>query len=697
MQKIKLFYFILFSFYLLCPSNIFSQGKKIDVEKITRAEISKLTNEELMNLDFEALLALAQKLGVSIDELLNQSLSVASLSESSPRQTPGIVSIITSEQIQKTGARDLFEVLRTVPGIYFGYDVDNITSISMRGIWGHEGKILLMLDGMELNEGMYSTTPMFKHISADQISRIEIIRGPGSALYGGYSELGVIKIITKKGDELNGAEFTGHGSSYAEGGGSYGATGSFGQKVNNTTYSIHAGFGIGDRSAGSFTNTWEQTANMENECTETRNSFVNFQLSSGNFHGSLAYDNYNPKAYMDYNDDVIETVVDNKFTSFLSDLKYDLKVSDKLTLTPQVLYKNQLPWHVETEDWYYKRNYSQLETKLMATWNITNATNIIAAVGNKYEKANISEDEINTMGEDAIFINDKDEIDMNTTYGLAQINYSGKFGSLFGGFRVEDHSKIGRAFAPRLGYTKVFDKFHFKTLFNKAFRTPSIENYNLNPDISEEKTTVYEVEIGYKLTDNIFATANLYHITIDDAIIYAYDVASQEEFYTNSSSTGSYGFETEVVAMYTKWDVRLSYSHYRSNNDNPTYKVILPTGEKKELMQGMPAHMLHITPSVKLSPKFVATVNASIYSEKYGFITGEEEMEKADAYTLLDCTFLGKDLLAKNLDLSLSFKNIFNTSYEYLQPYAEVDNTQGPFPGAPFEVMMSVKYRLPIK
>jgi len=683
----------LFAFYSISQA----QNTNIDVNNISKEEISKLTNEQLLSLDFETLLSLAQKLGVSIDDLLNQSLSVASLSESSPRNTPGIVSIVTAEQIQKSGSRDLFEVLKTVPGIYFGYDVDGITSISMRGIWGHEGKILIMIDDMELNEGMYSTIPLFKHISSDQISRIEIIRGPGSALYGGYSELGVIKVVTKKGTDLNGAEFNANGSTFADGGGSYGGSASFGQALKKVSYSLHAGLSQGDRSSGSFTNTWEQTANMQDGYSEAGNSYINFNFTAGNFKSSVIYDSYNPKAYMDYNDEIVETSVDNKFNSFFTDFKYDLKIGENLTLTPEVSIKKQTPWLVETEDWYYKRRYSQVESKLLASWKITEATNIIAAFGNKYEKALISKDEKDFMGEDAVFNNGKDEIDMNTAFGLAQINYSGKLGNLFGGFRVEDHSKIGTAFAPRLGYTKVFDQFHFKLLFNKAFRTPSIENYNLNPDIKEEKTTVYELETGYRFSDNIFATANLFHIKIKDAIIYSFDDDTQEEYYTNSLSTGSYGLETELMAVYTKWDLRASYSYYKSNNENPTYKVVLPSGEKKELMQGMPAHMIHISPSYKITPKFIVTANASIYSEKFGFITREDEMERAPAYSLIDFTLLKKDCMAPNLDVSLSFKNILNTSFEYLQPYAELDKTQGPFPGAPFEAMVSLKYRIPVK
>src|SRR5438876_155135 len=74
----------------------------------------------------------------------------------------------------------------------------------MRGNWAHEGKVLLLLDGQEMNENLFGTTQFGNHFSIDQIQKVEIIRGPGSAIYGGYAEYGVINIITRTGEEING-------------------------------------------------------------------------------------------------------------------------------------------------------------------------------------------------------------------------------------------------------------------------------------------------------------------------------------------------------------------------------------------------------------------------------------------------------------------------------------------------------------
>ena len=194
--------YILWIFLVLMVTNISAQEEKNSVSDMTREQILNLTNEQLMALPFEDLVAIAKKLGISIDELLKMKTTVASKTALNPRETPGIISIITNEEIKNMGARDLVDVLRTVPGINFAYDDAGVIGIQMRGNWAHEGKVLLIIDGQEFNDLKYNTLQFGRHFDVNQIKRIEIIRGPGSALYGGNAELGVINIITYSGEEL---------------------------------------------------------------------------------------------------------------------------------------------------------------------------------------------------------------------------------------------------------------------------------------------------------------------------------------------------------------------------------------------------------------------------------------------------------------------------------------------------------------
>src|SRR5882672_6289793 len=138
---------------------------------------------------------------MSLEQLMNIKVS-ASKTNLSSRETPSIVSVITREDIRNMGARDLMDVLNQVPGMSFGADVQNTVGIGTRGNWGHEGKVLLLIDGNEMNEILYATTQFGQHYNISNIDRIEIIRGPGSSIYGGYAELGVINIITRNGQQM---------------------------------------------------------------------------------------------------------------------------------------------------------------------------------------------------------------------------------------------------------------------------------------------------------------------------------------------------------------------------------------------------------------------------------------------------------------------------------------------------------------
>jgi len=143
---------------------------------------------------------------LSLAELLALRMtSVASNSLTPINEQPAVVSIITAREIHQAGAHDLIDVLRLVPGFEFQSDVYSVIGVSFRGIWAHEGRILLMIDDMECTDMLFGTLAFGQHYGVDQIEKIEIIRGPGGAKYGGNVQLAVIKITTK-GEDLNGVE-----------------------------------------------------------------------------------------------------------------------------------------------------------------------------------------------------------------------------------------------------------------------------------------------------------------------------------------------------------------------------------------------------------------------------------------------------------------------------------------------------------
>jgi len=134
----------------------------------------------------------------------------ASRHEQKTTDAPSAVSIVTRETIQQYGHRTLSEVLNSVRGLYVSYD-RGYSYIGVRGInrpGDFGGRMLLMVDGHRLNDGVFDTAASGTDfpLDVDLIERVEVIRGPGSSLYGNNAFFGVINVITRRGRGFNGAE-----------------------------------------------------------------------------------------------------------------------------------------------------------------------------------------------------------------------------------------------------------------------------------------------------------------------------------------------------------------------------------------------------------------------------------------------------------------------------------------------------------
>lgn len=107
---------------------------------------------------------------------------------------PGIVSVLEYDELKRLGARNLYDALNLIPNVTTDlYDV-----ITIRGIGGvlGSGKTKVLINGIPQN--IPSTAVLYLNMPIDLIDRIEILRGPGSVLYGEYALNGTVNIITKQ-------------------------------------------------------------------------------------------------------------------------------------------------------------------------------------------------------------------------------------------------------------------------------------------------------------------------------------------------------------------------------------------------------------------------------------------------------------------------------------------------------------------
>jgi iron complex outermembrane receptor protein len=147
---------------------------------------------------------------LSIQELMDISVTSVSKKETKLNDSPAAISVITQEDIRRSGLTSLPELLRTVPGLDVARVSGNQWAISARGFNDQfANKLLVLVDGRTIY------TPVFggvfwnaQDLVLEDLDRIEVIRGPGATLWGANAVNGVINITTKSAKATQGTLVT---------------------------------------------------------------------------------------------------------------------------------------------------------------------------------------------------------------------------------------------------------------------------------------------------------------------------------------------------------------------------------------------------------------------------------------------------------------------------------------------------------
>lgn len=599
---------------------------------------------------------------LSLEELMNTVVEIAGANKKTLRETPGIITIITEDEIKKSGARDIIDVLRNVPGLDFAGDIENTLSLGVRGHYAMEGKVLFLQDGIEMNETGYGTIPLGNRFLIDNIKKIEIIRGPGSAVYGGMAELAVINIITKSGDDLDG----GYASSSI--GVSNGATSRYnvqygiGKKLNNgLELSLTGVYSIANRSNESIdfaTNYLDE----ENGEPITQGFADSSQVKNINFNLGLKYKGLKVRGIfedhsIEYNYNSADWLL---FGGYYVGAQYDYEVSSKLTITPKVFYKKMNPWtyrgNFSGDTYYYLNKNYRSNANITSLYKASGKITITAGVENTSDWAVQPNDSL-------VFANDENRVSYNNIAAFGEASIMSKYGNFTIGGRLDNHSQFGSAFAPRFAYTKVFEKTHIKGLLSRAFKAPVVNNFELNQNIKPEFTNVGELEFGYMINSKMALTANAYYIHIDDPIIYYYDGETADEFYLNVEKVSTIGLELDYKYSHDWGYINVGYSYYL-NNDSKVEAYMDELNNNR--LNAFSSHKVTLNSAINLSDKLILAPNIIFNSAKTGYYYRDEYWEDYGP-GLFDATLIANLSLhyspIENLNLTVSAFDIFNTRF----------------------------------
>jgi len=140
---------------------------------------------------------------MSVEDLMNMQVTSVSKRAQKVADAPAAIFVITQEDIQRSGARNIPELLRMVPGLQVARIDENKWAIGSRGFNGRfDDKLLVLIDGRSVYTPLFSGVYWdVQDVMLEDVERIEVIRGPGATLWGANAVDGVINIITKPAKE----------------------------------------------------------------------------------------------------------------------------------------------------------------------------------------------------------------------------------------------------------------------------------------------------------------------------------------------------------------------------------------------------------------------------------------------------------------------------------------------------------------
>jgi iron complex outermembrane receptor protein len=174
----------------------------------------------------------------SIEDLMNVEVTSVSKTEEKLSKTASAVFVISQEDIRRSGATNIPDLLRMVPGMDVAQINANTWAISARGFNGRfSNELMVLVDGRSVY------TPTFGGVFWDvldmpleNIERIEVIRGPGGSIWGENAVNGVVNIITKKASETKGGMVVAGGGNLDRGFGTLEYGGSLGKSTDYRVY-----------------------------------------------------------------------------------------------------------------------------------------------------------------------------------------------------------------------------------------------------------------------------------------------------------------------------------------------------------------------------------------------------------------------------------------------------------------------------
>ncbi|HYX33514.1 MAG TPA: TonB-dependent receptor [Oligoflexus sp.] len=649
----------------------------------------------------------AEEQELSLNDLLDLKVTVATKKDTHIRETPGIVTVITREQILDMGARDVVDVLlRVVPGYSVVTEIEGGHLLSIRGINSIEGKFLVMVDGLDINEEKFGITQFARHFPVNTIDRIEIIRGPGSSIYGGYASLGVINILTRSANrpgsyvnmdvEQGSRAFLSRsvaaGIARSEGDLSYSANLVVSQSL------------LSDQKATSY---YGDPIDLKDAAIDLANMTLNLQYK-GTYAKAL-FDLYRaPAFYFDEPDIAPWQHLRERWDTYQMEVGHEW-TSGALKVTPFINYKLQFPYWIDQGPYWYRNKVDRKTGGVTVQYDVNEKTNILGGyqgfIHTVYRAPNLNMDLDTEVFKDNPDIN---HISYRNDSVFLQVMNDNDFAKVTAGVRYDKTDIHGDFFAPRVGLTQVWKDFHAKYMLSQSFRVPGgiipnrvedASNYGIKP----ETTLNNEIEVGYRFSDRFWGAVNIFDHVIHRPIIYLTGESGVGS-YVNGGDIGSRGIESELRFQSSQAYATFTYAYYRMTvNEVDTAKV----PGHPEASYGQAQHKAGLVTGYRFTREFSVNPSLSLIGDRFAYTeqgveTGVDAngdpvrdpalLQKLPLTTLVNLNLRHTQLFGnRGLEGSLAVQNLTDARLEIAQPY-QADYPVAPLPFASRSYMLRLQY-----
>jgi len=592
----------------------------------------------------------------------------ASKHEQSLTEAPSDVTIVTADEIKKSGCRTLKEILNSVTGFYTtsdgAYDYVGTRGFNRPGDYG--GRILITIDGHRMNDDIFGSAAIGLEslLDVDLIERVEIIRGPGSSLYGNNAVLAVINIITRRGRDFDGGEVSGTYGSYD----TYTGRFSYGNRsTNGLEYALSGSF-LG--SAGNDGVYYPEFAGINHGyadqygASRVPSAFTSISYKEVSLEGGFVqHREIIPAAYADVFDDSRGTVMDERA---FADLKWQHRFDGDWELTTRIYYD-----HYRFDGDYPLSQYAYGDPLYPGSLRLNEDRDGQESLGSEVQisKTLLQQHRV-TVGTDYHhdFVLDQRNLDAggptylnaqdteDTVGAYVQDEYAILHNLIFNaGARYDWFSSFGDTLNPRVALIwSPCTNSTFKAIYGQAFRAPNAyelyyvtPGYDSSQHLKPETIHSYELDYDQVINPHWKLATSLFYYEADDLISFGLDSNGNSTF-GNLASATSQGGEIELEGHWAKgWRAQLSYT-YADARDGAT-------GQR---LSNSPEHLAKLNLTAPLWQEKVFANFEILGMSDRTTIQGNE----VGSYWVANFTLYSREIV-KGVELSAGIYNLFGKKY----------------------------------